>query len=129
MAGTDLVEDAYRFRTPSLRNVAETAPYGHAGQYRSLEGIVRHHLDPLDAWRADGLPLARDAALDAADLAAWQDAREMARLQRRVDIEPVASSDDEVDALIAFLDAPTDPGSIGGAAGASDAVPSGLPVP
>ena len=132
MAETDLAHDAYRFRTPSLRNVAETAPYGHAGQYATLEGIVRHHLDPLgalDAWRADGLPLARDAALDAADLTAWQDAREMARLRRRVDIEPVALTDDEVDALLAFLGALTDPGSIGGASGAPDAVPSGLPVP
>ena len=132
MAETDLAEDAYRFRTPSLRNVAETAPYGHAGQYRSLEGIVRHHLDPwgsLDAWRIDGLPLAPEASLDAADLVVWQDAREMARRRRHLDIEPVALSDADVAALLAFLSSLTDADSIGGASGAPDTVPSGLPVP
>ena len=41
--------DRYRFRTPSLRNVAVTAPYGHAGVYASLNAVVRHHLDPLNA--------------------------------------------------------------------------------
>lgn len=40
-------EDAFRFRTPSLRNVELTAPYGHAGTYRTLEEVVRHHLDPV----------------------------------------------------------------------------------
>jgi hypothetical protein len=30
-------EDRYKFRTPSLRNVALTAPYGHDGFYRTLE--------------------------------------------------------------------------------------------
>ncbi|MEM7198276.1 MAG: cytochrome c peroxidase, partial [Pseudomonadota bacterium] len=31
MGFTDRLEDAYRFRTPPLRNVALTAPYGHNG--------------------------------------------------------------------------------------------------
>ena len=31
------------FRTPSLRNVAERAPYMHAGQFSSLEEVVRHY--------------------------------------------------------------------------------------
>lgn len=31
------------FRTPSLRNVAERAPYMHAGQLSSLEQVVRHY--------------------------------------------------------------------------------------
>ena len=44
---TDRATDVYKFRTPSLRNVAHTAPYGHAGAYRTLEAVIRHHLDPL----------------------------------------------------------------------------------
>ncbi|MEM7199411.1 MAG: cytochrome c peroxidase [Planctomycetota bacterium] len=36
----------YRFRTPSLLNITETGPYGHAGQYGSLESIVDHYRDP-----------------------------------------------------------------------------------
>ena len=39
-------QDLYAFRTPPLRNVGLTAPYGHAGAYNSLEAVVRHHLDP-----------------------------------------------------------------------------------
>ena len=30
----------FQFRTPALRNVEKTAPYGHNGAYSSLEGIV-----------------------------------------------------------------------------------------
>lgn len=38
--------DRFAFRTPSLRNVALTAPYLHNGAYQTLEDVVRHHLDP-----------------------------------------------------------------------------------
>ena len=31
------------FRTPSLRNVAERAPYMHAGQFSTLEQVVQHY--------------------------------------------------------------------------------------
>lgn len=31
------------FRTPSLRNAADRAPYMHAGQFNSLEQVVRHY--------------------------------------------------------------------------------------
>ncbi|GLQ32960.1 cytochrome-c peroxidase [Litoribrevibacter albus] len=38
--------DRYRFRTPSLLNVATTAPYGHVGAYQTLEDVVRHYTNP-----------------------------------------------------------------------------------
>ncbi len=31
------------FRTPSLRNVSERAPYMHAGQFGTLEQVVQHY--------------------------------------------------------------------------------------
>ncbi|MEM8498446.1 MAG: cytochrome c peroxidase [Pseudomonadota bacterium] len=34
------------FKTPSLRNVAETAPYMHAGQIASLEDVIEHYSAP-----------------------------------------------------------------------------------
>ena len=37
--------DKYRFRTPPLRNVDETAPYFHNGFIETLEGAIRHHMD------------------------------------------------------------------------------------
>ena len=43
MGESDALEDAYRFKTPRLRNIALTAPYGHNGAYPTLEGIIRHH--------------------------------------------------------------------------------------
>ena len=41
--------DRYHFRTPSLLNIAVTAPYGHAGLYQSLEESVRHYVNPRGA--------------------------------------------------------------------------------
>ena len=41
--------DRYSFRTPTLLNVELTAPYGHAGAYDDLEGVIRHHLNPGNA--------------------------------------------------------------------------------
>lgn len=48
--------DRYKFRTPSLRNVALTGPWGHSGAYASLEGFIRHHLDPVTSLQAYRLP-------------------------------------------------------------------------
>lgn len=46
---TGILDDRYAFRTPSLLNVELTAPYGHNGAYDTLEGIIRHHLNPRKA--------------------------------------------------------------------------------
>ena len=39
-------DDRYRFRTPSLLNVAVTAPYGHAGAYATLDEVLNHYDNP-----------------------------------------------------------------------------------
>ncbi|TPV94612.1 MAG: cytochrome-c peroxidase [Myxococcales bacterium FL481] len=44
-------DDLYRFRTPSLRNVELTAPYGHTGAMRSLEAFVGHYSYPETSLR------------------------------------------------------------------------------
>jgi len=33
-------------KTPSLRNVSKTAPYMHAGQYKTLKDVLKHYNDP-----------------------------------------------------------------------------------
>lgn len=38
--------DRYAFRTPPLRNVALTGPWGHAGQFVSLADYGFHYVDP-----------------------------------------------------------------------------------
>lgn len=46
---TKIVTDRYKFRTPTLLNVEVTGPWGHAGGYTTLEGIVSHMLNPEKA--------------------------------------------------------------------------------
>lgn len=129
MAESDRLEDAYSFRTPMLRNVVLTGPWGHNGAYATLEGIVRHHLDPgaaLDGWTPEMVELPPDERFAGVDFISFDDRRERERLRARVDIEPVALSDREVSDLIAFLGALT--GEANGRLGRPTAVPSGLPL-
>ncbi|MSU90577.1 methylamine utilization protein MauG [Rhodobacteraceae bacterium 2CG4] len=131
MAETDRLEDAYRFRTPALRNVALTAPYGHNGAYPTLNGIVRHHLDPLgmlDAWTPDMATLPQVANLVPGDFLGFQDAREAARLRARLDITPRTLADAQVADIVAFLHALTGGDSVKGRLGRPESVPSGLKV-
>lgn len=51
---TRRAEDAGRFRTPSLRNVAVTAPYMHDGSVPDLRGVLAHY---ATAGRAPGHPM------------------------------------------------------------------------
>ncbi len=131
MAETDDLADAYRFRTPSLRNVALTAPYGHNGAYATLEEIIRHHLNPqreLDRWQPSRVKLPAAPWLAAVDFVSLKDRREQQRLRRHIDITPVDLSDTEVEQLIAFLDTLTGTNSRYGRMGRPDSVPSGLPI-
>lgn len=128
---SDRLEDSYRFRTPSLRNVAATGPYGHNGAYTTLEGIIRHHISPeesLEQYQADQLVMPQDEYLRKTDFIAQQDVREMQRLRRYRDIDLPALSDSEIQQLVSFLHALTDQTSLYGKFGAPSAVPSGLPL-
>lgn len=123
-------QDLYAFRTPSLRNVTITAPYGHNGAYGELEDIIRHHLDPL-TWLAQykvDKALLPEVEVDIPDTAALDDFDEMLRIAMSVEREPLYLRDDEIQAIIAFLAALEDPGAAHGRLGAPYTVPSGLPV-
>lgn len=120
-------EDNYKFRVPSLRNVALTAPYGHSGAYSTLEGIVRHHLDPEAALLRYNPSRASLPHLQGADdTAALHDPVEMAAILQANELEPVDLTDAEVGAIVAFLNCLTDPVSYTGRLGRPDQVPSGL---
>ena len=131
MGETDDLEDAYRFRTPSLRNIALTAPYGHNGAYPDLEGIIRHHLDPqgsFDAWQKDFAQLPEAPWLAPIDFVVWQDRFEIARVRAKIDIKPRLLADDEVAALVDFMGSLTGASASNPLFGVPDNVPSGLPV-
>jgi len=72
--------DMWRFRTPSLRNVAVTGPYMHDGSLRTLEDVVRF-------YDRGGIP---HDGLDPS-------------------IRPLGLTEDEVAALVAFLESLTSP--------------------
>jgi len=40
---TGVATDKYSFKTPALRNVELSGPYGHAGQFATLRGFVDHY--------------------------------------------------------------------------------------
>ncbi|TVP70325.1 MAG: cytochrome-c peroxidase [Rhodobacteraceae bacterium] len=129
MRVTGQAEDAFAFRTPSLRNVAHTAPYGHAGAHATLEAFLRDHLDPVAALpgydRAQAL--LPDMAVE--DWAILDDPAELAAIKAAVQTPPIPLTEAEISDVLAFLDSLSDPAALAGRLGVPDAVPSGLAVP
>ena len=131
MNETNRIEDAYRFRTPMLRNVALTGPYGHNGAFETLEGIIRHHLDgaaSLKNWTPDMAKLPSVEWLQPTDFVIQQDRQEMQRIAAHTDIKPISLTDEEVANIVSFMHALTGKDSTKGRLGRPDKVPSGLPV-
>ena len=85
-------DDLYRFRTPPLINVAETAPYTHSGSIPDLDAVIRAHVDPLADY--DGrarTPVQRKE--DLVRFLAWEGQSQLS--------QPL--SEKEVGSLVAFL--------------------------
>ena len=130
MRVTGRKEDAYAFRTPSLRNVTATAPYGHAGAYATLEAAVRHHLNPVEAL----LDYDRSQAVlpdmqGGNDWRIMDDPVEVQAIAAANSLAPIELNDAQIDDILAFLEALTDQSAIKGKLGVPDSVPSGLDVP
>ena len=129
MRVTGKLEDAYGFRTPSLRNVIATAPYGHAGSHGDLEAFLRFHVDAkagLSTYtRAQAvLPPLNSAS----DWKALEDDAEVERIIGSATNYSRSLTDDEVIALIEFLDTLSDQIALEGRLGLPEDVPSGLPI-
>ncbi|WP_298435266.1 cytochrome c peroxidase [uncultured Jannaschia sp.] len=143
-------EDLFRFRTPSLRNVALTGPWGHSGAFDDLGAMVRHHLDAvasLDGYetpqlppverivtrRGDGSTLlfrplapARHAAFSARDDHVQASPHLRGRIAEAAEIVPVDLTETELGDLLAFLDTLTDPTARDRSALIPRRLPSGL---
>ena len=134
MRVTNRPQDAFAFRTPSLRNVTLTAPYGHAGAYADLNSYLRAHAargQHLEAYDLSAalLPSMR---VSKPDFAPASDAADFVGItlaaQKGGGSLPVLS-DDNFASLIAFLKTLEDPiAKNGGRMSIPDAVPSGLPI-
>ncbi|GLS24994.1 cytochrome-c peroxidase [Marinibactrum halimedae] len=75
------------FKTPSLRNVAKTAPYMQAGQLPTLDAVLQHYNQPKPPFYD----------------------REQHPNRPHFDILPLELSEDEVSNIIAFLQTLTSP--------------------
>ncbi|MEM8981141.1 MAG: cytochrome c peroxidase [Pseudomonadota bacterium] len=131
MGESDALSDAYRFRVPSLRNVALTAPYGHNGAYPTLEAMVRHHLAPTEArksWHPSDANLPEIPWLQEIDFVIQSDVREMARQAAKLDIDLPSRTDSEILDIVAFLESLTGTSALSRPLGIPTEVPSELPV-
>jgi cytochrome c peroxidase len=129
MRVTGAQKDAYAFRTPSLRNVVHTAPYGHAGTFTTLDEVIKHHSDPRKSLRNYNGHYAVLPPLEGTDdFTVTKSIDEQDNILAAVTIEAVQLSQSEVDAIVAFLEALTDEKAIEGRLGIPNSVPSGLPV-
>jgi cytochrome c peroxidase len=122
---TGETSDRYAFRTPTLLNVEHTGPYGHAGAYDSLEGVIRHHLNAANAiddyFASSGTwcqKLQQFSGVEDCDVlypSAESNTRsalaelESARAAGTAKLENVTLSDSQVADLVAFMGALTDP--------------------
>lgn len=59
--------DRGRFRVPTLRNVALTAPYMHDGRFETLDAVLDHYAQGLQHAPRRDAALAQPVTLDAAD--------------------------------------------------------------
>jgi cytochrome c peroxidase len=120
----------YQFRTPPLRNVALTGPWGHAGAFDTLEDVVRHHLDPqasLENYDCSTEPrLPSRADLDTIDCYVMDDPVLVMNIKNANELGKTDLSEKEIAYLMDFLHALTDPNSVDIRNDVPRTVPSGL---
>ena len=109
---TNVETQKYAFRTPSLLNVTETGPWGHAGGYTTLEAAVRHHLNPqtaIDNYDFSQLESSVQATNMQLNTQKAMDQLTANRAAGLFTIRDIELTDDEVADLLAFLETLTDP--------------------
>ena len=120
---TGLDADRYRFRTPSLLNVAVTAPYGHSGAYQTLEEVVRHYVNPantVENFFSRGAQCQLPQFADIANCGELypnsesnsEQALQKLQAERRQGVslfQPVRLNNEQVQQIVVFLEALTDP--------------------
>ena len=108
---TGEANDRFTFRVPTLLNVSVTGPYLHSGAYDNLADVVRHHFDPQAAagrYDPTTVPLAASDDFEA-------NTHEMVSFLETSDqvigsfSVPLVHSERDVEDLVAFLKALTDP--------------------
>ncbi|CAL1239419.1 cytochrome-c peroxidase [Candidatus Methylocalor cossyra] len=96
--------DAGRFKVPTLRNIARTAPYMHNGYFKTLRGVVDFY-NSRDVKPPCANPLASEA--EALRDGCWP-AAEVPDNVNRDELGDLGLTPQEVDDLVAFLHTLTD---------------------
>ncbi|GAA6135003.1 hypothetical protein NBRC116188_17930 [Oceaniserpentilla sp. 4NH20-0058] len=120
-------DDKYAFRTASLLNIKVTGPYSHSGSMPTLESVVRHYVNQTKSTNDF---VANQNGMGVCNLPQFEDMTNCATLYPNAEDnsraalaklkaeqtagdslvpENLALSDSEVDQLVAFLEALTDP--------------------
>lgn len=126
--------DTLKFRTPTLRNVALTAPYGHSGAYNTLRAVVEHHMDAVSALYAYNSNrqaiLPTHPTLDAENYSAMDDPDRVDYIADHNELNSMAYSSKDIDRIMDFLAALTDTASLDLRKDQDvvNGVPSGLPL-
>ncbi len=125
---TGKTTDRFAFRTPSLRNVLQTGPWGHAGAHTDIAVFLADHAAPVAGLsRYQRAALLPDLPNTKPDWAILEDPAETAEIAAAAPTGH-ALSKDEVGHIIAFLATLSDPVALGGRFGVPDNLPSGLPI-
>lgn len=124
---TELVEDRFRFRTPSLRNTELTGPWMHNGAFASLDDVIRHHLDPEQSLRTYD-ERGVDPELAGTFVGDEETITTLLSTLAPKLVTDASLSDDDIADLRAFLSALTDPATLDLRHLVPPSVPSGLPV-
>lgn len=130
-AVTGDINDRYKFRTPSLRNVALTGPWGHDGAFNTLEAVVRHHLDPVNSlnnYDTTQAVLPSRPDLDEIDFVTHNDLNIRAAIAAANELPARNLTNKQIHYIMEFLHALTDANSIDLRSDVPQRVPSGLPL-
>lgn len=119
--------DSFAFRTPSLRNVALTGPWMHNGAYDTLAGAVRHMVE-ADTARQEYRPPSQPG-VSAHERVSGTDRERLDEVADTFGATQSGLSEKEVVAVVAFLEALTDPAAAAGEPSVPESVPSGLAPP
>jgi cytochrome c peroxidase len=110
--------------------VALNAPYGHAGAYNSLRAVVEHHIDAvnkINSYDQSQAKLPSRPDLDALDFIVMDDPYRVQAIAAQSELQkPMNYRPDEINQIIDFLNALTDPGSADNRDDVPMSVPSGL---
>ncbi|WP_372840045.1 cytochrome-c peroxidase [Phaeovulum sp.] len=124
---TGRAEDLFAFRTPSLRNVSATGPWGHAGAYVTLDAFLAGHGQPAALGNYDRRVVLPALPNTKPDWIILDSAKETSAIaEAATPLRPLPPS--EIGSILAFLDSLTDPVALAGRLGIPDSVPSGLPI-